>query len=190
MKPQQGWISARSTGQDIGESFMRRYLFAWVPLLLLAAQPPVYAKERGNGSAGQQCQPKKKKSGMFGAIAGGIAGAALGGWGAPAAVGMLALPVGSLLTDAILRKLDCKEQVKAATATDTATRGGVGTTSTWESDTRPGVKGSSTVRDQRASADGGTCMLITDVVIVDGEETTVDKKMCRKPGGGNYVLAA
>jgi len=96
----------------------------------------------------------------------------------------------SLLTDAIIRKLDCKEQVKAATATDTAVRGGVGTTSTWESDTRPGVKGSSTVRDQRASADGGSCMLITDVVIVDGEETTVDKKMCRKPGGGNYVLAA
>ncbi len=170
---------------------MRRYLFACVPLLLLSAQPAVYAKERNSDSAGQKCTPKKKKSGgMFGAIAGGIAGSALGGWGAPAAVGMLALPVGSLLTDAIIRKLDCKEQVKAATATDTAVRGGVGTTSTWESDTRPGVKGSSTVRDQRAFADGGSCMLITDVVIVDGEETTVDKRMCRKPGGGNYVLAA
>ena len=168
---------------------MRRFLFACIPLLLLSAQPPVFAKERGADSAGQKCQPKKKKSGMFGAIAGGIAGSALGGWGGSAA-SLLAVPVGSLLTDAILRKLDCKEQVKAATATDTAVRGGVGTTSTWESDTRPGVKGSSTVRDQRASADGGSCMLITDVVIVDGEETTVDKKMCRKPGGGNYVLAA
>ena len=169
---------------------MRRYLFACIPLLLLSAQPPVYAKERKADSAGQKCQPKKKKSGMFGAIAGGIAGSALGGFGAPAAVGLLALPVGSLLTDAILKKLDCKEQVQAATATNTAVRGGVGTTSTWESETRPGVKGASTVRDQRASADGGSCMLITDVVIVDGEETTVDKKMCRKPGGGNYVLAA
>jgi hypothetical protein len=170
---------------------MRGYLFACVPLLLLSAQPAVYAKERSSGSVGQKCTPKKKKSGgMFGAIAGGIAGSALGGFGAPAAVGLLALPVGSLLTDAIIRKLDCKEQVKAATATDTAVRGGVGTTSTWESDTRPGVRGSSTARDQRASADGGSCMLITDVVIVDGEETTVDKKMCRKPGGGNYVLAA
>jgi surface antigen len=167
---------------------MRRYLIACVPLLLLSAQPAVYAKERGD-SAGESCKPKKKKSGMFGAIAGGIAGSVVGGWGSPAA-SLLAVPVGSLLTDAILRKLDCKEQVKAATATDNAVRGGVGTTSTWESDTRPGVKGSSTVRDQRASADGGSCMLITDVVIVDGEETTVDKKMCRKPGGGNYVLAA
>lgn len=168
---------------------MRRYLFACIPLLLLSAQPAVYAKERSGDSAGQTCEPKKKKRGMFGAIAGGIAGSALGGFGGPAA-GLLAVPVGSLLTDAILAKLDCKERVQAATATDNAVRGGVGTTSTWESETRPGVRGSSTARDQRASADGGSCMLITDVVIVDGEETTVDKKMCRKPGGGNYVLAA
>jgi hypothetical protein len=170
---------------------MRRYLFACVPLLLLSVQPPVFAKERKSDSAEtNKCQPKKKRGGMFGAIAGGIASSALGVAGVPTGIGMLALPVGSLLTDAILRKLDCKEQVKAATATDTAVRGGVGTTSTWQSDTRPGVKGSSTVRDQRAFADGGSCMLITDVVIVDGEETTVDKRMCRKPGGGNYVLAA
>jgi hypothetical protein len=170
---------------------MRRYLFAFVPLLLISVQPPVYAKERKADSAAQNCQPKKKKSGMFGAIAGGIAGTALGGWGgAPGALIAAGLPVASLITDAIIRKLDCKEQVQAATATDNAVRGGVGTTTTWESETRPGVKGSSTVRDQRASADGGSCMLITDVVIVDGEETTVDKRMCRKPGGGNYVLAA
>jgi hypothetical protein len=171
---------------------MRRYLFACVPLLMLSAQPAAHAKEPKSDSVGQKCTPKKKKSGgMFGAIAGGIAGSALGGWGgAPGALIAAGIPVASLLTDAIIRKLDCKEQVQAATATDNAVRGGVGTTETWESETRPGVKGSSTVRDQRASADGGSCMLITDVVIVDGEETTVDKRMCRKPGGGNYVLAA
>ncbi|MGZ8287491.1 MAG: hypothetical protein ACXW27_17105 [Allosphingosinicella sp.] len=171
---------------------MRRHLFACLPLLLLSAQPAVFAKERKSDSAETtKCKPKKKKSGgMFGAIAGGIANSALGVAGVPTGVGMLSLPVGSLLTDAILKKLDCKEQVQAATATDNAVRGGVGTTSSWESETRPNVRGSSTARDQRASADGGSCMLITDVVIVDGEETTVDKRMCRKPGGGNYVLAA
>src|SRR5688572_3043445 len=101
---------------------MRRYLFACVPLLLLSVQPaPVFAKKGDGDAQTTKCQPKKKRSGgMFGAIAGGIAGSALGGWGAPAAVGLLALPVGSLLTEAIIRKLDCKEQVKAATATDTA----------------------------------------------------------------------
>jgi hypothetical protein len=170
---------------------MRRYLFACIPLLLLSAQPPVYAKERGAQSAGQKCTPKKKKSGgMFGAIAGGIAGTALGGWGAPATIGLLALPVGSLLTDAILKKLDCKEQVQAATATDNAVRGGVGTTSTWESDTRPGVKGSSTVVAQNSRAGGGSCMDVNDVVIVNGEETTVSKRMCRAPGASGYTLAA
>jgi hypothetical protein len=169
---------------------MRRYLFACIPLLLLSVQPPVYAKERGSDPAGQKCQPKKKKSGMFGAIAGGIAGSALGGFGAPAAVGLLALPVGSLLTDAILKKLDCKEQVQAATATNTAVRGGVGTTSTWESETRPGVSGSSTVVAQSSRAGGGACMDVNDVVIVNGEETTVSKRMCRAPGASGYTLAA
>lgn len=171
---------------------MRRYLFAYVPLLLLAAQPPVYAKERNSDSAGQKCTPKKKKSGgMFGAIAGGIAGSALGGWGgAPGALIAAGLPVASLLTDAIIRKLDCKEQVQAATATDNAVRGGVGTTSTWESETRPGVKGSSTVVAANTQAGGGSCMTVNDVVIVDGEETTVSKRMCRAPGASGYTLAA
>jgi hypothetical protein len=169
---------------------MNRYLFACIPLLLLSAQTPAFARERATDSAGQKCQPKKKKSGMFGAIAGGIAGTALGGWGAPAGIGLLALPVGSLLTDAILRKLDCKEQVQAATATDNAVRGGVGTTSTWESETRPGVKGSSTVVAANSQSGGGSCMTVNDVVIVDGEETTVSKRMCRAPGASGYTLAA
>ncbi|HEX8620339.1 MAG TPA: hypothetical protein VF718_00035 [Allosphingosinicella sp.] len=170
---------------------MRRYLFACVPLLLLSVQPPALAKERGGDSAGQKCQPKKKKSSMFGAIAGGIAGTALGGWGgAPGALIAAGLPVASLLTDAIIRKLDCKEQVQAATATDNAVRGGVGTTSTWESESRPGVKGSSTVVAANTQAGGGSCMTVNDVVIVDGEETTVSKRMCRAPGASGYTLAA
>lgn len=167
-----------------------RFLFACIPLLLLSAQPAAFAKNRDQTAPGGKCEPKKKKSGgMFGAIAGGIANSALGRAGVPTGVVGVGIPVGSMLTDAIIRKLNCKEQVQAATATDTAVRGGVGTTASWESENRPGVRGSSTARDQRASADGGSCMLITDVVIVDGEETTVDKKMCRKPGGGNYVVA-
>ena len=170
---------------------MRRYLFACLPLLLLSAQPAVYAKERGTDSAGQKCQPKKKRGGgMFGAIAGGIANTALGRAGVPTGVVGVSIPVGSLLTDAIIRKLNCKEQVQAATATDNAVRGGVGTTSTWESETRPGVSGSSTVVAQSSAAGGGACMDVNDVVIVNGEETTVSKRMCRAPGASGYTLAA
>jgi hypothetical protein len=171
---------------------MRRYMFACVPLLLLSVQPPVYAKERKSETGEQKCTAKKKKSGgMFGAIAGGIAGTAIGGWGgAPGALIAAGLPVASLLTDAIIRKLDCKEQVQAATATDNAVRGGVGTTTTWESETRPGVKGSSTVVAANSQAGGGSCMTVNDVIIVDGEETTVSKRMCKSPGATGYTLAA
>src|SRR5215212_8207778 len=110
MKPQQGQGSVVGIVRHIRSHIMRRYLFACVPLLLLAVQPPVYAKERKSDSAGQKCTPKKKKSGgMFGAIAGGIAGTALGGWGgAPGVLIAAGLPVASLLTDAIISKLDCK----------------------------------------------------------------------------------
>lgn len=169
-----------------------RYLFACVPLLLLSMQPAAFAEERSDPPKAKKCQPKKKRGGgMFGAIAGGIAGTALGHSGIPGA-GLIgaSIPVGSLLTDAIIRKLDCKEQVQAATATDTAVRGGVGTTSTWESETRPGVSGSSTVVAQNSQSGGGSCMDVNDVVIVNGEETTVSKRMCRAPGASGYTLAA
>jgi hypothetical protein len=33
-------------------------------------------------------------------------------------------------------------------------------------------------------------MNVTDIVIVEGEETRVSKKMCRGPGQSRYVLAA
>ncbi|HYE28796.1 MAG TPA: hypothetical protein VEA61_11275 [Allosphingosinicella sp.] len=168
-----------------------RFLFACVPLLLLSAQPVAFAKERDSEARGSQCKPKKKRGGgMFGAIAGGIAGSALGRAGVPGSVIGVGLPVGSLLTEAIIAKLDCKEQVQAATATDNAVRGGVGTTSSWQSETRPGVSGSSTVVAQNSRAGGGSCMDVNDVVIVNGEETTVSKRMCRAPGASGYTLAA
>ena len=96
----------------------------------------------------------------------------------------------SLISVGIARLLDCKEQEQAAGATQEAVRGGVGTTASWESETRPGVKGSSTVVAQNARSDGGSCMTVNDVVIVGGEETTVPKTMCRAPGESGYTLAA
>ena len=161
--------------------------------LVLAIPPaPSFAQSR-DAVTGKKCETsekKKKRNKLFGSVLGGIADSALGRAGVPTGIAGIGLPVGSLLSDAIISQLDCKEQVQAASATQEAVRGGVGTTAEWESETRPGVKGSSTAKQELASADGGSCMLITDVVIVDGEETTVDKRMCRSPGGGNYVIAA
>lgn len=88
-------------------------------------------------------------------------------------------------------RLDPEEQEKAAEATVEATRTGeVGSTATWTSDTRPGVSGSSTVTGRTEQAGGGDCLQVTDVIIVDGEETTVPKTMCRVPPSTRYVLAA
>jgi hypothetical protein len=168
---------------------MYRFLLAAAPLLLVAVQPPAFAAGSNDTRMGAKCQKKKKSGGMFGTIAGNVAGMGLGRVGLPSMVTSIGLPVTSLLSDAIISRLNCKEQVQAANATTEATRGGVGTTSTWQSDTRPGVTGSSTVVAQNSNASGGSCMTVTDVVIVDGEETTVDKRMCRAEGGGNYVVA-
>src|SRR5688500_9102221 len=169
---------------------MYRFLLAAAPLLMLAAPPPAAAAERPDTRMGKKCEKPRKSGGggMFGRIAGGLAGAALGRVGVPSSVAGVSIPVGSLLSDAIISKLNCREQVQAATATTEATRGGVGTSAGWTSDTRPGVSGKSTVVARNARSDGASCMTVTDVIIVDGEETTVDKQMCRSPGGGNYVV--
>jgi surface antigen len=162
---------------------------------LLAAAPVavVISAPAGAQNPPQQCADtaqKKAKRSMFGGMLNSLGGSLLGRAGVAGDVVSLALPVGSYLTDELLKKLDCKEQVQAATATDTAVRGGVGTTSTWESETRPGVKGSSTVVAQNSQSGGGSCMQVNDVVIVNGEETTVAKRMCRAPGSSGYTLAA
>ena len=66
----------------------------------------------------------------------------------------------------------------------------IGTTSEWTSQTRPGVSGSSTATAKTLTADGTSCMTITDVVIVDGEESRISKQMCRNPGETRYIIVA
>lgn len=162
-----------------------------VTALLISAPPVIFLSSSQAFAADEssrctQDPEKKARHSMFGSILGSIAGnvADRAGVGSVAGVG---LPVNSLLSDAITKLLDCGEQQKAAAATTEALRGGVGTQTTWQSDTRPNVHGSSTVTGQDQLADGSQCLTVTDVVIVDGNETTVPKKMCRAPGASGYV---
>ena len=129
---------------------------------------------------------KKAKRSLFGGIASGLAGGFLGHSGM-GSIAMVALPVGSMLSDAIIKLLDCKEQQQAAKATDDAIRGGVGSEVAWKSESRPNVTGKSKVTASQQLADGSQCMTVTDVVIVDGEETTVPKRMCRAKGASGYA---
>ena len=159
---------------------MFRPFFLAVPLILasLAMSAPAAAQR------GQDCQRNEGRHRM-GGVLGGMARGMLGNVGG-AASGVV-LPVGSLLGDAVMNMLDCGEQRKAATATEEAVRGGVGTTSTWRSESRPGVTGSSTVTAASNTASEGECMTVTDVVIIDGQETRAPKRMCRRPPTNRFV---
>ena len=175
---------------------MIRVFLVSASLLLVPVAAPAPAQEQGAqsppaGSSTCKNNPKKRRgSSMFGSMLGGIASGALGGRLGGMASFIPFNTFATLLTDAIACRLDEKEQKQAAGATEDAVRGGVGTKSTWTSSSRQGVSGSSTVLAQTQTAQGGSCMDVNDVIIVNGEETTVSKRMCRAPGASGYVLAA
>jgi surface antigen len=140
-------------------------------------------------STGCDTPKKKKSSALLGQVMGNVGGNVLGRTGISRFVPVSAFS--SLISDAIACRLDEKEQKQAANATTEVTRGEkVGKTVEWTSDTRKDVKGKSTVTQQIASADGTKCMMVADVIIVNGEETRVDKKMCRAKGASGYTLSA
>jgi hypothetical protein len=167
-------------------------MFVVVALLSAAPAVPVFPAQAAvaadNPAQCADTPQKKAKRSLFGGMLSGIAGGVLGSAGGTVAtVASVALPAASYLTDELLKMLDCKEQQQAAKATDEAIRGGVGSESSWQSDTRPNVHGSSKVTGEQKLADGSQCLTVTDVVIVDGEETTVPKTMCRAPGKSGYA---
>ena len=176
---------------------MFRVFLLAAPLVLasLSVSLPSVAQAQSVSRTGEDCsaqrQERRRRGRGIGGIMGGIAGGLGGRLGGVAGVVGSMLPVGELLGEAIAGMLDCEEQQKAAGATqqavDQAERGGVGTTSTWESTTRPGVRGSSTVTAVETNSPNGECMTVTDVVIVDGEETRAPKRMCRRPPSQRYV---
>lgn len=151
----------------------------------LEAPAEAAAAQRGDRDS-ERCQnqqSRRRRGGMLGGIGGGVLRQALPG--RAGAIGGL-IPTETILSEAITAMLDCREREQAAEATNEAVRGGVGTTSTWQSDTRPGVSGTSTVT-AASTAGGDDCMTVTDVIIVDGAETRAPKRMCRRPPQNRYV---
>ena len=60
----------------------------------------------------------------------------------------------------------------------------------WTSNTREDVSGTSTVVARNdPDSDGVQCITVSDVIIVSGEETRADKRMCRRPPAVRYALA-
>jgi surface antigen len=152
------------------------------------------APARAQAAAGERtCAQRRDRSRRrgrgIGSVVGGIAGGIIGGpAGGVANMVTSVLPVGALIGEAIASLLDCEEQQQAANATEEAVRGTVGTTATWTSETRANVSGSSTVTAAEPLApDGAQCLFVTDIVIVDGEETRAPKRMCRRPPANRFV---
>ena len=181
---------------------MFRSVFLAVALLLVpiwALPAPASAAAAADQSrTGERCEEQNQRNRRRGGGIGGFLGAIrsasnismngvanriapIGG-----VVGQV-LPVGQLLGEAIAGLLDCREQRQAANATEEATRGNVGTTATWTSETRANVTGSSTVTAAQREPDGDQCLIVTDVVIIDGQETSAPKRMCRRPPNNRYV---
>lgn len=176
-------------------------------LALVAALPAQaqFGFSLGGGSKSadkttEGCPSGKKKSigaSILGSVAGSVANRAAG-----RLASFVPIPeVASTLTNAIACKLDEKEQKQAAEATLAATRGdesgevAVGSTAEWTSATRKDVKGKSTVLAVNEGPGKGMpkdakCITVTDVIIVNGEETTANKRMCRAPGQARYALMA
>jgi surface antigen len=101
------------------------------------------------------------------------------------------------ITESIACKLDPEEQKQAADATLAATRTDdtgapppVGSSAEWTSTTREDVSGTSTVTRRDAASGSGDCITVTDVVIIEGEETRAEKRMCRAPGSARYSIVA
>ena len=134
---------------------------------------------------GQTAKDQQRRSAI--GVLGSLGGMLLPVPGIGGAVAAVALPATAYLTDKLITMLDCDEQQQAAKATDKAIRGGVGTEVSWKSETRPNVAGRSKVTAQQKLADGSQCLTVTDVVIVEGEETTVPKRMCRASGASGFV---
>lgn len=154
----------------------------------------------GSSKSSDGCPKGRSRSAgskIFGTVLSSVAGSAasragVSGW----------VPIAGLtdqLTAAIACKLDPEEQKQAAQATLNATRGegeaaevAVGSSAAWTSQTREEVSGTSTVvaRNDDDDGKGNQCITVTDVIIVRGEETRADKRMCRKPPAKRYALLA
>ena len=108
-------------------------------------------------------------------------------------------------TDVIAKEIACKlqpeEQEQAAEATVEITqvepdeegnvaKPEVGRSASWTSETRENVSGTSTITSREASSGDNDFITVTDVVIIEGEETRADKRMCRLAGSPRYTIVA
>lgn len=160
------------------------------PVLLAVATP---AAAQTSGCEAPRSAGRSIGRSILGRVIGDVAGRATSNLGYAARF-VPSSEVADTLTDSIACRLDTQEQVKAKDATIEATRSEqVGSSASWTSDTRANVSGTTTVvaRDDAPAGQpsGSRCMVVDDIIIVNGEETRAQKRMCRVPPSTRYALA-
>ncbi|MEM7689980.1 MAG: hypothetical protein AAF291_13240 [Pseudomonadota bacterium] len=158
------------------------------------------ARRGAETAASKACGEGKK-----GNVARGALGGLLGGIGGRTArrAGVTQFVPQSEFVNTISTEIACllapEEQKQAADATLEATRGGgedgsegppIGQSAQWESETRDDVQGTSTVTARTEAGGYDDCITVTDVIIIEGEETRAEKRMCRLAGKGRYSIVA
>jgi hypothetical protein len=157
-------------------------------------------RARQSNASAETCQDQRQRARRRGRAVGGVLGGVAGVLGgrnlgnvARVGLAVASVPIGALIGDAIASRLDCREQQQAAVATeqvtDQAVERGVGSSVAWQSATRENVSGTTTVTalSTPTAAAPDACMTVTDVIIVDGEETRAEKRMCRRPPTNRFV---
>lgn len=134
-----------------------------------------------------------------------IASGMLGGLARRATGGLASFVPVEAFADVIVTEIACQldedEQKQAAEATVEITevttdeegkevKPEVGRSAEWTSETRENVSGTSTITAVEESDGGDDCITVTDVIIVEGEETRADKRMCRLAGAARYTIVA
>ena len=148
---------------------------------------PVHAQSAEQ--CGVEARRKSPVSGMFGALGGQAAAMGLGRMGSVGSA-LINTNVRSFLSDAIACALTGKEAEKAAASTNTALNQGVGGSTTWNSDERKGVTGTTTVIAENKGTAGRTCRTARTIIIVDGEEKSVEQPYCSADGSKWEVATA
>lgn len=148
----------------------------------------VSGKRAERAGGGKSCKKSRGRGRLLGGIFGGVIGSVAGLDGIGTA---LASAAGAVLVGEIACMLDEEEQKKAADATlAVVEQEKVGAVANWQSPSRGGVSGSSTITALNTEPNGRKCLNITDVAIIDGEETRVAKRMCRGAGQSQYTIMA
>ncbi|CAN5282170.1 hypothetical protein BH09PSE2_BH09PSE2_04300 [soil metagenome] len=166
------------------------------PLQIATAAPYVALQDDVPPATGACSGVVAVSAGGVGALAGGLGAAKLaeGKKGRGPSVGSQLAGVGGALAGGLLSsKLACLltkgEQKQAESAAIQAVEGGVGSRVAWQSVSRPDVSGRSAVTSETKAESGAVCRDVTTVVIVKGEETSIDQRLCRAAGSTSFVVA-